>query len=209
MIIYLTSFAIMLIITYIADKRIKNKALKVFLYVLGTIPLILVSSLRVDVGFDYNKRYVHDYNAIKDGNLKDSLEIGFKLIIKFCLIFTDNPRILFVITSCLILGLIFASIYINSENKVLSIFLFFAGGFFFGSLNLVRQYLAMSLILFGSGFLLKEKKRYILIYLIFLGLAILIHTSSIVGIILVLFRKRKILNWKFVIPVRNTDFCIP
>lgn len=187
------------IIFLIIAEKMEKKELKVLMYILAVVPFFVVSALRYDVGTDYLKRYVYDYNRMAQGIDVENFEVGFKLLIRFCLIFTTNPNILFVITSAIILGLIMTTIFTKSKNVILSIVIFFLGGFFFDSLNLVRQYIAMSLILFGYRFLLKDKKYY-LAYLACVIVAVTMHSTSIVALVLVFLNKKEIMNWKWIIP---------
>lgn len=199
MIIYI----IMLLITIIfliSTEKVKKKWLKILMYILAVFPLFAVSAFRYDVGTDYLKRYVYDYNRMAQGINVENFEIGFKLLVQLCIIFTKNPTILFVVTSAIIIGFIMATICTKSKNIILSVILFFLGGFFFNSLNLVRQYIAMSIILFGYRFLLKDKKYYFA-YIACVLVAMTMHSSSVIALILIGLNKKEIMNWKWVLPV--------
>lgn len=201
MIVYIIMLFISVVLLIVAEK-VEKKALKITLYILAVLPFFIVSALRYNVGTDYLKRYVADFNKMVQGKDIKNLEIGFKLIIRFCLIFTKNPNLLFILTSGIIIVLIMTTIYTKSKNVILSVLIFFLGGFFFGSLNIVRQYIAISIILFGYRFLIKEQysKNYDFVFVICVLLATLIHSSSIVCIILVLLNKKGI-NIKWVVPI--------
>ena len=200
MIVYIAMLVTTLIILYGAEKTY-NKNIKIFLYFLAVIPFIVVSGIRYDLGTDYSFRYVPDYNSIANGEDVVNLEFGFKLLIKLCILFTNNPQILFVITSIIINALFFYVVYKYSKNIIYSIIILFFNGFFFSSLNIVRQCLAISIILIGYTFLIKEDniKRNIL-YIIFLFIAFSIHKSSIITASFLFFTRRNIMNWKWVIP---------
>ena len=159
MYIYIITFLITIALVWIAQNKIKNKKLKILLLLIAVIPMFLVSAFRYDLGTDYTKRYVADYNTLAKGKDVKNLEIGFKAIDYLCLFFTKEPYLLFVITSLIILAIIFEVIYKKSNNILLSIAIFFLWGYFFGSLNLVRQYIAISLILLGYQFLMNENKK--------------------------------------------------
>ena len=215
------------LIFLILAEKMKKKELKLLMYILAVVPFFLVSILRYDVGTDYLKRYVYDYNRMAEGINVENFEIGFKLLIQICLIFTKSPNILFIVTSAIILGFIMTTIYKRSKNIILSVIIFFLGGFFFDSLNLVRQYVAMSIILFGYKFLIKDSKetddansiksirdiksikdikriknlKYIVSYIVCVIIAVTMHSSSIVALLLVVLNKKEIMNWKWVIPV--------
>ena len=201
MIVYILMIMISLCFVILAGK-VKNKALRIALYVLSVLPFFLVSSLRYDLGTDYTKRYVKDFNTLVLGKDVNNLEIGFKCLVMLCIKITQNSNILFFVTSSIILLFIMLTIFMKSKKIPLSILLFFLGGVFFNSLNLVRQYISISLILFGYTFISKEKNKkweYV-IYFIFNIMAVLFHSSSVVGFILLFLNKKMLANWKWVIP---------
>ena len=71
----------------------------------------------------------------------------------------------------------------------------YISGYYPESMNIMRQFFAVALIFFGSYFLQKNK---VLLFLPFLFVAINMHTSSIVGILLlfVYFWNKEECNWK-------------
>lgn len=201
MYIYIITFFITIALIWIAQNKIKNKKLKILLLILAVIPMFLVSAFRYNLGTDYTKRYVADYKTLAKGKDVKNLEIGFKAIDYLCLFFTKEPYLLFIITSLIILAIIFEVIYKKSANTILSIAIFFLGGYFFGSLNLVRQYIAISLILLGYQFLVsKNKKRAYIGFTICAILAFLMHSSSIICFILIFLTRKNLINIKWVIP---------
>lgn len=202
MYIYIITFLITIALVWIAQNKIKNKKLKILLLLIAIIPMFLVSAFRYDLGTDYTKRYVADYNILAKGKDVKNLEIGFKAIDYLCLFFTKEPYLLFVITSLIILSIIFEVIYKKSNNILLSITIFFLGGYFFGSLNLVRQYIAISLILLGYQFLMNENKKKAYIgFVICAILAFLMHSSSIICFIIIFLTRKNLVNIKWVIPI--------
>ena len=185
MITYFVMIIISIVFLLISN-RSDNKKKKILYYILATLSFFFVSAIRYDVGTDYLKRYVYDFNRMSQGINIENFEIGFKIIIWFCLLFTKNSQLLFIITSAITITLTMNTIYEKSKNIVLSFLIFFLGGFFFDTLNLIRQYIAISIILFSYRLLVKksqEKKDYIIF-----GLSVLIamsmHSSSIVAFII-------------------------
>ena len=201
MITYIVMIIISIVFLLISN-RSDNKKKKILYYILATLSFFFVSAIRYDVGTDYLKRYVYDFNRMSQGINIDNFEIGFKIIIWFCLLFTKNSQLLFIITSAITITLTMNTIYAKSKNIVLSFLIFFLGGFFFDTLNLIRQYIAISIILFSYRLLVKksqEKKDYIIF-----GLSVLIamsmHSSSIVAFIILFLNKKMIMNWKWLMP---------
>lgn len=187
MIVYISMIITSLFFIYLSIK-IENKNQKIIYIVLGMLPFIIVAGFRYNVGTDYLYRYVTDFNKIANGIDVENLEIGFKAIIKFCLIFSKDSQLLFIITSIMITFFIIYGINKNSKNILISVLIFGIGGFFFQSLNLVRQFLAMTIVFFAYQYLLEKKK--IIWYILAVIIATLIHNSSIIMLCLIFCRKR-------------------
>jgi len=202
MYIYIITFLLTIALIWLAENKAKSPKVKTTLLVLAIVPMFLVSAFRYNVGTDYDKRYAYDYYQLAKGHDVDNLEIGFKTIDYICLLFTKEPYLLFAVTSLIILALIFEVVYKKSTNKILSIAIFFLGGYFFASLNIVRQYVAFALVLLGYQFLMDEnKKRAYIGFVICAILAFLMHSSSIICFIILIMTKKKIMNAKWVIPL--------
>lgn len=200
MIVYLVMLLFTIAFIFGAQKS-KNKILKVILYICSVLPLFIVSALRYDLGTDYTKRYLSAYKATVNGVEVKSLEITFRYIVKICTTITTNPNILFIITSFIIIGLIMLTILTKSKNKILSVIILVLGGFYFESLNLVRQYVSIAIILFSSHFLLKNNWKYYILFILSVILATSIHTSAFVAIVIVILGKFTFVNWKWILPV--------
>lgn len=199
MIVYILMLLISILFIYISQKQTKKWA-KILCYIMAAMPFFIVSAFRYDVGTDYLYRYTNDYNRMLKGANVSNLEILFKAIMYFCMIFTTKPYMMFFITSALIVGLIMETIFKQSKNKILSVCIFFLGGFFFDSLNIMRQYLAMSIVFFAYQFLLKDKKWYLL-YTLLVIIATLIHSSAIMMLVAILLTRKMLVSWKWVIPI--------
>lgn len=197
MIVYISMLLISIFFLYIAGKMHK-KWERVVCYILAVLPFFLVSALRYDLGTDYLRRYHYDYNRIAQGIYVKNLELGFQAMVKFCLLFTKESYLLFVVTSAIIIGCIMYRIIKSSKNPILSVFIFFLGGFFFDSLNIMRQYLAMSMVFFAYPFLL-EKKKWIW-YILCVIIAGMMHSSAFVMLMLLLLTKKMLVSWKWVLP---------
>ena len=199
MIVYI-SMLILSILFLILEKKAKKKWIKILCCIMAIMPFFVVSAFRYDLGTDYTRRYVFDYNRTLQGIDVSNLEILFKFIMKFCMIFTEEPYLMFAITSAMIVGFILGTSFTKSKDKILSVCIFLLGGFFFDSLNIMRQYMAMSLIFFGYQFLLKSKRWYIA-YIATVIVATLIHSSAIIMLIVVLLNRKMLVSWKWVLPV--------
>lgn len=200
MIVYLIMLLLSIVFIFIAQKS-KNKVLKVILYICSILPLFLVSALRYDLGTDYTKRYVSAYNALLHGKEVMSLEITFRNLVKICTMITSDSNMLFVITSFIIIVLIMLTVLTKSKNKILSVIILVFGGFYFESLNLIRQYISISIILWSSHLLLKNNWKYYILYILSVILATSIHTSAFVAIVIVILGKFTFVNWKWFLPI--------
>lgn len=144
---------------------------------LSFLPLLVVSALRFQVGVDYNS-YAYIFERIK---LDQSVhaEVGYKILNKLVLLFTNNSQAIFAVTSVITLSLIFCGIYKYSTNPPLSIFLFVTMGYLFSSFNILRQYIAIAIIFVALN-LIKENKfwRFLVLVLI----AMMFHKTTIIMI---------------------------
>ena len=202
MYIYIITFLITILLVWLAENKAKSRKNKIILLILAVVPMFFISAIRYNVGTDYEKRYVADYYTLLEGQNVGNLEIGFKAIDYLCLFFTKEPYLIFVITSLIILAIIFEVIYKKSSNRILSIIIFFLGGYFFATLNIIRQYISVAFILLGYQFLMSENKKKAYIgFVICAILAFFMHSSSIICFIIILLTKKNIMDARWVIPL--------
>lgn len=202
MYIYIITFLITILLVWLAENKAKSRKNKIILLILAVVPMFFISAIRYNVGTDYEKRYVADYYTLLEGKNVGNLEIGFKAIDYLCLFFTKEPYLLFVITSLIILAIIFEVIYKKSSNRILSIIVFFLGGYFFATLNIIRQYISVAFILLGYQFLMSENKKKAYIgFVICAILAFFMHSSSIICFIIIWLTKKNIMDARWVIPL--------
>ena len=202
MYIYIITFLITILLVWLAENKAKSRKNKIILLILAVVPMFFISAIRYNVGTDYEKRYVADYYTLLEGKNVGNLEIGFKAIDYLCLFFTKEPYLIFVITSLIILAIIFEVIYKKSSNRILSIIIFFLGGYFFATLNIIRQYISVAFILLGYQFLMSENKKKAYIgFVICAILAFFMHSSSIICFIIILLTKKNIMDARWVIPL--------
>lgn len=202
MYVYVIMLLFSLLFILLAEKSNNNKAKKIWT-LLSVVPFILVSALRYDVGTDYFYRYVPDYNKIANGGSVDNLEIGFKLLVNLCILITKDYQIIFVVTSVVIMTLFMYTIQRQSKNKALSVTIFLLGGFFFQSLNILRQYMAIAIVFFSYRYLLKDKYP---VFIISVVLAFFIHNASIVCLMMLLLKDKDVFNIKTILIVALTIF---
>ena len=122
-----------------------------------------------------------------------NLEIGYKVIVYFCLLFTKDYAILFAVTSAIIIGLTFYTIYRESPYPILSVVIYFLAGFFFYSLNLMRQFLAVSVLLYTYKYLVDKKYAHFIVGVL---IAFFLHSSSIIFALAFFLCEREIFELK-------------
>lgn len=145
---------------------------KRFFAFFSAISLSYFSAFRDGLGQDYN-----NYILVIDvyGRSFNSFEPGYTLLVKLSQLEFLTPLFFFAITSFLINFLVVYS-YSRYKSFYASVFVyFFLVILYFNSFNLVRQFLAAALLLYGSQYSArKELKK----FLIFYFLAVSFHLSA-------------------------------
>ncbi|MFV8291714.1 EpsG family protein [Aerococcus viridans] len=174
-------------------KKSKNKIFIIFV----TMQLITLSALRdFSVGAD-TATYAVRYNIISNtswsnlSNISDMLdfEMGYIYFNKLLTEINSNPQFLFLVTSIIIYSLLGMFIHENSKIPVISYFVFLSMGYWGNSLNALRQYIAISIILLALNSLIKQNS---LIFILLVAFASLFHTSALVFLIIYPISKIKI-----------------
>lgn len=181
--IYLFSILIVLLLSYTYNNVKTDFQKKICLFLIILI-LVLISGLRVDPTLysdEWNYRnFFNDFTKISFESMDLGLtkEPGFTLLNFFIAKLTHNSQMLIFI--CALFTNLSFILFLNKYSKqfTFSLFLYIAGGSFFSSMNIIRQYLAMAIILFGFQHILNnDLKR----FSIFVFIAFLFHKSAILG----------------------------
>lgn len=150
------------------------KYIPVFKYV-PILPLFLVAALRSFVGTDYMHYMYNKVPLILKGCSSD--EFGFQLITLFAMNVLGNFQWLIAIMAFLTLFAFYSSWRKHSNELYLSILIFVSTGFFYFSLNGMRQALAISLFFFAVRYIIKRKPIH---YCCVVLLASTIHLSALI-----------------------------
>ena len=159
-------FNILLILIYGIYCRILRFSVRktgMVLYSLGGLQLLLVSVLRsTEVGGDL-KNYLPTFQNIANhswnGLIQDfGFEPGYVLLNKICSVFSDDDFIL--LFAC---GIICVPLYINflrhnSRIPYLSLLLFIGMGFYTSTLSMLRQAIAIAIVINGLPYI--EKRQF-------------------------------------------------
>lgn len=195
MIVYICAMLLSIMFAAISKNRIKAYSLSDSKYIkinnerssytidkytfiaLSFLPLFFVSAFRFNVGKDYNGTYRIGFNTISSGRDYKNFEIGFKLINKFVLIFTKDYAGLFIITAFLFCFFTYKAIYSQSPSPTFSLFLLVTSGFYFYSMNAIRQCIATSIFLYAIQYI--EKKDFKK-YLFWILIASTVHLIALI-----------------------------
>ena len=165
--------------------KVNNRSFnsKIF-YLAVSILLVIISGFRGDFAVDYNNyvdlfyRYENwSFLQILSKNFMGYPETGY-LVYQFLIkLIYNNPILLFVVTSIIIVKLNIDVIEEYFPYGILPVLLFIELGNYYSSFNVMRQILAASILLIGSSYLYDKK---FLKYSIVVLIAFTIHKSALI-----------------------------
>ena len=188
---YIICFIIALLFVYLAEKSIKAKKKKVGIILLAT-SLIVVCSIAGarsrDIGVDVNNYPSTAYALFTQNGLsyfevfnRMEVEPLFLVLVDFSTIFKDFHMTLFFLElACALPIYIYAYKRRNRYSITLIVFIFLIT-MYAKSFNLIRQFIAISIIILSTYYF--ENKRYLSTYILFIT-AILFHFSSIACVLI-------------------------
>lgn len=162
--------------------RINEKQSITILAIVKAVELMLIAGTRaISVGTD-TLEYSWIFNKVSNLEWKELnayyIEIGYTIYNKLIYLFNGNFQTLLVLNSIIIVFSIIRYIKFTSKDFVMSLFLFVASGYFFSSMNIMRQYICLAFVLWAyyEIFFNNQKKKgsYLII------LSCFIHSSAIV-----------------------------
>lgn len=164
-----------------------NMAIKksLFFVILAFIPLWTIIAFRdMSVGRDtYGTQYMI-YRYLSNNSYYDfahyGSESGYFLLNKICLMLSDSYQLVIIVTATISWGLFYSYIINNSVSPWLSILLFFLNFGYFHQFNIMRQYIACGIILFGFKYI---RRREMLKYFIVVFIAFFFHKISLLAIL--------------------------
>ena len=177
MIIFLIIIGLSLLIGNLAD-RYNNK----FLLFLSIFLMVCFSGLRnVNVGID-TLSYYNDFYAIEHGGYVFSKDIFFLTTSKILMNIFHSPYAVIFIYSLIINILINIRLWDYKECCSFSIMqLMYVCLFYFLSINIMRQFIAVSIVFFATRFLYKRRYK---LYIVFNLLAAAFHLTAILGVLI-------------------------
>lgn len=145
--------------------------------------IAIITGFRYQVGGDYT-HYLEVYDFINSPYIDRTYEeIGYRALVKITYAFGWGPRSIFIISG-IMMGI---ALFVFTRNVVdrrfwgFFLFLFVCGGSFFSSLNLMRQYMALSCCL--VAYVLWRKSHWVWAVLLF-ALGLSFHRSLLVVLLL-------------------------
>ena len=159
---------------------LKNKN-KIFLLITFLELFFISGFMNWNIGND-TLNYVNNFIAVISSlDLTYShMEKGYLLFNKILSLFTNDAQAILIVTSFFIISTIFYFIYKQSKFIFLSVLLFVIFQFSV-TMCLVRQYMALSIVLLGFSFVIK---RQFIKFLLCCLLAMTFHTSAVSAIVL-------------------------
>ena len=114
---------------------------------------------------------------------------GFQALERILIALNADVQWLYIITSFIILFFIYTAIYLQCDQPAAAVLFFVITGSYFLSLNIVSQFMAISICLFACTF---AEKRKLFPFLAFLLLAACFHTSALICLPIYILPKIKI-----------------
>lgn len=181
------------------EKIYKNVYLVISFMLLAGIAAIRTENVGVDTP-QYYRAYLRISNLNWSELITERYEIGFTILCKGLSYITSNPQLLIAITAIFINFSVIRFIYKYSDDYVFSILLYILLNFYFSYINIMRQAIAIAILLWAFDAMKNNKK---IRYFLLVALAMTFHSSAILGLSYFILSK---INYKakynkFVIPI--------
>ena len=199
LIIYFSGLILTLLLVFCAQKMssnnlsfswgIKNGVVRIssefILIILAFIPLWYIISFRdMSVGRDAYGTQYNIFRHVAYGSFYDyknyGSEVGYFWLNRICAFFSDSYHLVLIVTGSLSWGLFYKYIIDNSSSPVFSILIFFLSFGYFHQFNIMRQFIACGIILYGFKYI---KERKLIAYLITVMIAFSFHRIAVIGIV--------------------------
>ena len=201
MIIYFVLAGFIPLYGFLTHANRNNFRKKQFVFVVFGI-MTLISALRAStIGIDLDLHYAKNYELISSVNWSDipvfatlkQYEVGYCYFTKLLTYISTDVQFYIIFTSVVIYGVHGYFFYKKSEDVILSSSLFMFFCLFYMYMNIVRQAVAVSILLMAY-LIFSESKKKVHNYVVFVLLVILasgFHSSAILCLVYLLFDKLK------------------
>lgn len=200
-VVYIIFAVLVMISTLFSCTRETSNTRKVY-FTLCFLLIGIITAFRYTPQYaDYNN-YVVEYNLAANmtlGQILTSKAVVMFLISKFLNFFSNNAQMFFIFTGLFITWSFLRWINKYSSNPYVSVVAFWGLLYWQVSVNIVRQYMGISVLLFAFDYFSKEKistSDYIKIIILVL-IAIGFHPSSVLMILGIVLMRRDVLQLKY------------
>lgn len=184
---------------------------KKFFLLLNFIPIIFIAGFRDIINGRDTFMYINIYNTIKDTDWNYIFDVipridkGYLLINKLISLLDVDYTGFFLIISLITYTAIAIFFYRYSFNVWISVYLFITNLYIYDPFNIIRQMLALSIILIGFKLFFKEKYKYFILVII---IASTIHLSAMLFLLLLLFKVKDNSINKLIVKWIIVVFCV-
>lgn len=159
MLVYIILISLISLVYFLSYKKYINKTTAL---IISWVLVTLVFALRsYNIGVDTNN-YVKEYNSLVNTRWKDifnnRMEKGFVILLKLLTMVSKNPQLMIIVTSLIITTSVFYAIYKYSKDQYMSIMLFILLMILMYFMNVMRQALAISIIIYSLQYIIDNKK---------------------------------------------------
>lgn len=206
MIVYIILLLTLLItaLIFLFNRKTKNK---IQFAIFAFLQLFFIAGFRsYDVGVDA-EAYIGLFNVLKGMSFNQIMDFeiyyekGYMILNHIIQYFTLNDQSILITTSFIIISSIIVLIYKYSEEMFLSVYLFITLTFYYSSMNIIRQYVAMAILTYSISFV---KKRKIIPFTLIVFIASLFHSTALIFLIVYLFPLFKFSYKKTLITISAT-----
>ena len=185
MVEYIIMLIMIIILGIIVQPNRTSTRKKIYIIVSFGSMAILAALRKYTIGIDLELLYAPAFeNIAKMGWESLSLiemETGYVYFCKLLTLISQDVQVLIIVTSIFIYSIYGWFIYKNSKNVIISTTMFIFLSLFFMSMNIVRQEIAVAIILIAYEFLKKNKK---IVSIALIILATTIHASAIICLLI-------------------------
>ncbi len=157
------------------------------------LALFIPAALRYDIGVDYSATmesagylgYYQLYQLYANQAPAPGMDLGFYALIRVLNLFSSNPQWMFASLSALSCGLTLRACRRLSDMPAFSVALFLFAGFYFESLNIARQWVAIACVLNGLEWAGGERGdlRSFVRYAVWVVAGSLMHMSCLIWLV--------------------------
>ncbi|OUQ47367.1 EpsG family protein [Lachnoclostridium sp. An118] len=181
------SFYILVILSFFFSHTKENKSTRRIYIIICFIIIGGLAAFRYTPEYADYGNYAAEYiraNRMTWEEVWESKSPAMFAVSKIANYFTEEPQMFFVITGCFIAAVILRFVLKYSSNIYISVTAFWGLLYWNTSINIVRQYMAVAIILIAYDTVLKEKLKFIdyLKIVLLIVLASLFHNSALIMI---------------------------